>query len=122
MRMTEQEFDKLVQEALEELPAYINDAMENVAVLVKEWPTAQDLDDSEMEGHQIFGLYSGVPLSERGIGLPLLPDIITLFKGPLEQAFASREQVVHEIRVTVMHEVGHHLGMTEYDLERLGYG
>lgn len=122
MRMTEQEFDRLVQEALEELPPYIQDAMENVAVLVKEWPTAEDLEDSGLQGHHIFGLYSGVPLSERGIGLPVLPDVITLFKGPLEQAFAAREQVVHEIRVTVMHEVGHHLGMTEDDLERLGYG
>lgn len=123
MRLTRREFNTAVEKAMEELPPRIQNVLENVAILVEEWPGQDDLDvaDEEADG-SLFGLYTGVPLPEREGGPPPLPDIITLFKRPIESACGDREQVVHEIRVTLLHEVGHYLGMGEEDLERLGYG
>ncbi len=113
----------MVRQALEELPQGVKRSMENVAILVEDWPSAEELDEAGVTGRgQLFGLYTGVPLGERDGGLPLLPDTITLFQRAIESASSSREDVVREIRVTVLHEVGHYLGMSEEDLERLGYG
>ena len=64
----------------------------------------------------------GVPLSEREGGPPLLPDTITLFRRPIESGCMAREDVIREIKTTLRHEVGHYLGMSEEELERLGYG
>ena len=70
----------------------------------------------------LFGLYEGTPLIERGITVdPLLPDKITIFQGPLEEAFASEAEIEAEIRKTVVHEVAHHLGIDEQRLAELGY-
>ena len=123
MRLTRLEFNGAVENAMEELPTRIQSVLENVAVLVEDWPGHDDVDAGHMEGREcLFGLYTGVPLPEREGGPPPLPDVITLFKRPIESACGSREQVVHEIRVTLLHEVGHYLGMSEEDLERLGFG
>ncbi len=123
MRLTRREFERLVRQAFDGLPPYMAEAIDNVAILVEDWPEAVDLQAAEIPADsQLFGLYTGVPLSERGGWQPPLPDRITLFQRPLEEACSSREQVVHEIRVTLLHEVGHYLGMSEEDLERLGYG
>jgi predicted Zn-dependent protease with MMP-like domain len=123
MRLTRRQFQRLVRQAVEELPPPIQRRLENVALLVEEWPGQGDLEEAgEEDAHLLFGLYTGVPLPERQGGLPPLPDTITLFQRPIESSCSSREEVVREIRVTVMHEVGHFLGMTEEDLERLGYG
>ena len=123
MHLTRREFQRLVLRAFDDMPPSMADAIDNVAILVEDWPDDRDLQavgapaDSEL-----FGLYTGVPLSDRGGWQPPLPDKITLFQRPIEEACVSREQVVHEIRVTLLHEVGHYLGMSEDDLERLGYG
>jgi len=122
MRLSRPEFQKLVRQAFRELPVQFEHALENVAILVEDWPTGDDLKEAEMEGHDLFGLYTGVPLPEREGGLAPSPDTITLFQRPIESACGSREDVVREIRITILHEVGHYLGMGEEDLERLGYG
>ena len=123
MRMPRREFYRLVREAIRELPPQIDYALENVAILVEDWPGEDDREAAGPEGlFHLFGVYSGVPLPEREGGLPFLPDRITLFQRPIEAACDSREDVVREVRTTVLHEVGHYLGLDEEDLERLGHG
>ena len=123
MRLTKREFQRLVQWALEELPPQIDSALENVAILVEDWPTDDLLEGvGHDERHHLFGVYTGVPLPDREGGMPFLPDTITLFQRPIEFSCASREEVISEVRTTVLHEVGHYLGLSEEDLERLGYG
>ena len=124
MRVTRKEFRRLVRRAVEDLPPYIQDAMDNVAILVEDEPGPDVLGPAggdESHG-QLLGLYTGVPLPERDGGTPLLPDTITLFQRPIQSACDSKDDVVREVRTTLVHEVGHYLGMSEDDLERLGYG
>ena len=124
MRLTQEEFQGLVERGFEELPAKVRDVLENVAILVEDRPSSEDQEAAGgYEGaKQLFGLYTGVPLPEREGGLPPLPDTITLFHRPIESACSSSREVVREIRITLLHEVGHYLGLNEEDLERLGYG
>jgi predicted Zn-dependent protease with MMP-like domain len=123
MRLTRRQFQRLVRQAVEELPPPVRDSLENVALLVEDWPSEEYLQEAgEEQPASLFGLYVGVPLPDRYGDLPPLPDTITLFQGPIEQACNTREEVVREIRITVVHEVGHFLGLREEDLDRLGYG
>lgn len=123
MRLTLEEFEALVRRAHRDLPEAFRNALENVAILVEDWPTGEDLEEMGFEGDtEIFGLYRGIPLPERGVYQPLLPDTITLFKRPIERACNTREEVVEELTITLLHEIGHYLGMSEDDLDRLGYG
>ena len=123
MHLTRQEFHRLARQAVEELPSEVSRALENVAILVEDWPSDDDLKAAGIEDrHHLFGLYTGVPLLERGNWQPPLPDTITLFQRPIETGCGSHEQLIGEIRVTLLHEVGHYLGMSEEDLERRGYG
>ena len=123
MRLTRREFHRLVRLAVQGLPPRIQQVLENVAILVEDWPSGDDPEVAGVEDRQdLFGLYTGVPLSEREGGPPLLPDTITLFRRPIESACMAREDVIREIKTTLRHEVGHYLGMSEEELERLGYG
>ena len=129
MHITRREFDRLVRQTFEELPRGIRNAMENVAILLEDrpsgddLPTGEDLEDAGSDGrYTLFGLYTGVPLAERGGALPTLPDTIILFQRPIESVCTSKQEVIRQIRITLLHELGHYLGMTEQDLERLGYG
>jgi predicted Zn-dependent protease with MMP-like domain len=95
--------------------------LDNVDVSVEEWPGPEELELLEEEG-TLFGLYTGVPLTEReGMG-PVLPDRIVIYRQPIMQNCSTNEEVVEEIRITLWHEVGHYLGISEENLQRLGYG
>ena len=123
MRLTRQEFYRLVRRAFQELPLGIQDALENVAVLVEDWPGPDDMAEAGSDAeYRIFGLYRGTPLPERDGWLPSLPDTIVIFQRSIESICDSREEVVREIGITLRHEVGHYLGLSEEDLERLGHG
>ncbi len=107
-------FDDHVRAALDSLPADVAGALENVAVVVE---------DENAEDPDIFGLYQGVPLPDRGIGYSgALPDRIAIYRLPLEETFTDPDELEHEIRVTVLHELGHYFGMDEDKLDELGYG
>jgi len=105
-------FEDHVRAALDELPPHIAAALKNVAVVVeKENPEDPDL----------FGLYHGVPLPERGDVSGLLPDKISIYRIPLEESFHDPEELQEEIRITVLHELAHYFGLDEERIAELGY-
>lgn len=123
MKLSEREFSRLVQQALADVPPPFDRYLQDITVDVEPMPDAQTLREMEIDDPtEILGLYHGLPLTERGIeALPELPDRIVLYQRNLERACESREEMIHEIRVTVLHEIGHHFGLDEEDLEELGY-
>ena len=117
--MSEEEFDAAVDAALLRIPDELAARLTNVVVVVEEEYEPEPWEDPETE---LFGLYDGVPLGERGDYGWQLPDRIVVFRGPLLRHCASREELEHEITVTVLHEVGHFFGMSEERLHELGWG
>ena len=109
-------FDELVDRALDGIPDELAQLVRNVVVLVEDEPPEGEPDD-------LLGLYDGVALTERdGSLLPQLPDRIFVFRGPLLDFCDSEEELVEEVRITVVHEIAHHFGIDEHRLHELGYG
>ena len=123
MRLTEVEFEALVVDVLDGLPAQILDMLDNVDVVIETWPSRAQLDEAELEpGGTLLGLYEGVPLTARDGGYFLVPpDKITIFKGPIERMCRTRDEVATQVRVTVIHEIAHHFGIGEQRLDELGW-
>jgi predicted Zn-dependent protease with MMP-like domain len=116
------DFYALVERALEELPPELAELLDNVAIVVDDWPEYSTPLVSDNPEDTLYGLYEGVPLTQRGAGYyGTLPDRITIFRGPLERDF-SREELEEQIRITVVHEIAHHFGFDEARLEELGWG
>jgi predicted Zn-dependent protease with MMP-like domain len=120
IRVTPEQFDVLVAEALDTLPPELAAYMDNVAVVTQEWPTPV-----QQSGHRgmLLGLYEGVSLTRRG---PMtysgaMPDRITIFRGPHCRLAGTAEQLRRRIAVTVVHEVGHHFGISDTRLHELGW-
>ena len=108
-----EQFNQLVADALDGIPAELGEAMENVAVLVD--------DHSPPSG--LLGLYQGIPLTSRGAHYSATgPDRITIYMASICQRCANAEEVVDEVRRVVIHEVGHHFGIDDRRLEELGWG
>ena len=107
MLLTPEEFDEAVGDALDEVPAELLDLMDNVVFLCEDEPPEDDPD--------LLGVYDGVPLTERGSfwAAGSLPDRITIFRGPTLRMCTTREQVRHEVTVTVVHEIAHHFGIDD---------
>ena len=123
IHMSRREFTHLLRRAYREVPPELRQALNNLAVVVEEWPDAEVM-ELIGEGGMIFGLYSGVPLPERegGPGAMELPARITIYRQPILRSCKTRAEAGREIRVTLWHELGHYLGLGEEDLDRLGYG
>lgn len=125
IHLSRREFTRLVRQAYRHVPPSVKSALRNLDIAVEDWPDPGDLDDMGVPGGNsgtLFGLYTGVPLPEREGPEPALPDRITIFRQPILRSCSSRSEAEREIRVTLWHEIGHYLGMSEEDLERLGYG
>ena len=119
--MTRAQFERLVRQAMEQIPDEINRRLENVDVVVEGWPTSDQLVGTGLEeGDQLLGLYEGIPLTDRYGYNMVLPDKITLFQGSIEEVCSSDEEVIEEIRDTVVHEVAHHFGIDDDRLEEMG--
>jgi predicted Zn-dependent protease with MMP-like domain len=120
VKKEDQDFYELVERALEELPPELAELLENVAIVVDDWP---DYSTPLVSGEDVlYGLYEGVPLTKRSAGYHgLLPDKITIFQGPLERDF-PQEELEEQVRITVVHEIAHHFGLGEERLEELGWG
>ena len=112
----------MVVRCYEGLPEGLVGYLENLDIVVEEWPSEELLSDTGTEHRGgLLGLFEGVSRLERGDDLPMWPDKITLFQRPIEEICSTREEVVEEVRKTLLHEVGHYLGMDEDYLDRLGY-
>jgi len=126
--LTDQQFEALVGEALDDLPPFFQARMDNVVVLVEVWPSRQTLRMMSVPpGETLLGLYTGIPLTQRSHTYTLVPpDTITLFQGPIEDAAAEwgegdyHERVRAEVRHTVIHEIAHHFGIDDDRLVALG--
>jgi predicted Zn-dependent protease with MMP-like domain len=106
-------FEEHVRAALDSLPPELARALENVAVVIE---------DENPEDPDVFGLYHGVPLPERGSGYSgALPDKISIYRLPLEDEFEDPAELEEEIRITVLHELAHYFGIDEDRLAELGY-
>ena len=120
MYLSRREFNRLVRQAYRQLPPAMGQVLRNLVVVVEDWPGSEELESLAGQG-TLFGLYSGVPLPEREGAEPPLPDQITLYRQPIIRSCSTRAQAKREIRITLWHEIGHYLGMSEEDLHRLGY-
>lgn len=123
-RVSKQTFDELVERALEELPPEFARFVEEVPIEVRDRPSPAQLRSARVgRGALLLGLYHGRPLTERSVeDSGRLPDAIYLFQEHIEQVSGSEQQLVQQVRTTLLHEIGHHFGMSEKDLDELGYG
>lgn len=111
--VSEARFEELVEQALDQIPDAVMAKIRNVAFFV---------DESNPVHPHILGLYEGVALTERTNDFSgFIPDTITIYRRPLMEFCDSEEELIEQVRVTVMHEIGHYFGLDEDDLERLGY-
>jgi predicted Zn-dependent protease with MMP-like domain len=116
------DFDQLVERALDGLPPELAELLDNVAIGVEDWPGPETQPDSVGPDDTLYGLYEGVPLTERGDSYyGVLPDRITIFRGPLERDFLA-DELEEQVRITVVHEIAHYFGFGEERLEELGWG
>jgi predicted Zn-dependent protease with MMP-like domain len=106
------DFEEHVRRALDSLPPELARGLENIAVVVE---------DEHPDDPDLFGLYEGVPLPERGSETVALPDKITIYRLPLEETFTDPDELEREIRITVLHELAHYFGIDEERLAELGY-
>jgi predicted Zn-dependent protease with MMP-like domain len=119
MRMSREEFERVVAKALDELPAEVAALLDNVAVVVEDEPTVDDLVEAGLdpETDTLFGVYQGLALPERGGSYGnVLPDRIVIYRRPLLDECQDRIELIREIRDTVVHEIGHYFGVGEEDL------
>ena len=119
--MYRRRFERLVGRALRQLPLEIREQMDNVAVVVEDEPTPAQRAAADLPpGDTLLGLYQGIPLTQRTAGYGMvLPDKVTIFRKPIEAICSSDQQIVRQIRQTVIHEIAHHFGLSEDDLRRL---
>lgn len=115
LEMTRETFEELVSQALDRIPPELTRVMDNVAVFVEDEPPADD--------PELLGLYEGTPLTDRGEWYAgVLPDRISIYMGPTLRMCETRDAVVHEVAVTVIHEIAHHFGIDDERLHELGWG
>ena len=112
--MSRARFEELVTAAMDAVPAELSALVDNCVVLVEDDPPADDPD--------LLGVYDGTPLTERGGSYTMaLPDRITIFRRPTLEMCGSEDEVVDEVRITVVHEIAHHFGIDDDRLHDLGY-
>jgi predicted Zn-dependent protease with MMP-like domain len=121
-RVRRYRFERLVRQALDDLPDDIQKMLENVAVVVLDEPDSYQREDLRLRSSEtLFGLYQGIPRTQRDSGYNLVaPDRISIFQGPIERACATPEAMQEQVRITVLHEFAHHLGFNEERIAELG--
>ena len=117
--MNREEFERVVTRALDRLPAEVASYLENVAVVVEDEPTEDEIIDAGLdpENETLFGLYQGMALPDRGGTYGnILPDRIVIYRRPLLDECQDKNELIREIQDTVVHEIGHYFGLDEEDL------
>lgn len=114
-------FERLVAEALNDIPEGFREAMHNIAIIVEDEPHRELLREMDIEPPDtLFGLYTGTPLPERGASFGnTLPDRILLFQGPHERDAEDDEDLIVSIAETLIHEIGHYFGMSEEEIQEI---
>jgi predicted Zn-dependent protease with MMP-like domain len=119
----EQAFEQLVDRAIAAIPDPYREALRDVAVLIEDEPSPEQLEENELEPWDtMYGLYEGVPRTEYAADWAATPNRITLFRLPLEEDFPDPRDLEDEVRLTVLHELAHHLGIDDDRLDELGAG
>ena len=120
--MEKERFEELVEAAVENLPMHLKEEIENVAILVEDWPTHAQLESVGMSRKQdLLGLYEGIPLTKRTRGYQMvLPDKITIFQKPIEMRYHSEQQIIKRLERTVWHEIAHYFGISDDRLREMG--
>jgi predicted Zn-dependent protease with MMP-like domain len=114
-------FEDLVAEALSDIPMPFAAALDEVAIVIEDEPSREQLRDNELgPDDTLYGLYEGVARTEYGADWIVVPNRISLFRLPLEADFADPDDLADEVRITVMHELAHHLGIDDERLHDLG--
>jgi predicted Zn-dependent protease with MMP-like domain len=123
-------FDDLLTQVLEELPQHVRDKLEEVPLIVEDYPDEDVLEEMGIDDPgSLCGLHTGIPLTERSVQHSgVIPDTINIYReGVLNQSLdaggsVDERELKRQIRITVLHEIGHHFGLNEDDLRELGYG
>jgi predicted Zn-dependent protease with MMP-like domain len=115
-------FEALVERALASIPAPFSQALDEVAIVIADEPTREELEYSGLDPDEaLYGLYEGTPRTEWGADWVPFPNRITLYRLPLEEDFPDPRDLAEEVRETVIHELAHHLGIDDDRLHELGH-
>ena len=123
-------FDKQLERVLAEMPALVRELLEKVPLYVEDYPSADVMKEMGLQYRDdLCGLYTGIPINERSITHSgQMPDVVTIYREGIwsmaadDQGRVAPKQLRNDIRVTILHELAHHHGLTEEELEELGYG
>ncbi|MFC2015013.1 metallopeptidase family protein [Chloroflexota bacterium] len=117
--MKRERFESLVAQVIEELPGEFVDRLDNIVIVVEDYPTSAQKNKIG-RNYTILGLYEGVPLTKRGVRYGLIqPDKITIFRKPIEAQCSNDEEIVVEIQKVVLHEIAHYFGISEAKLRQI---
>jgi predicted Zn-dependent protease with MMP-like domain len=115
--VSRQEFEKYVDEALAGLPAEFRRYLENIVIAVEEEPLEEDYEETDTpDEDELFGIFRGVPYFDRGTAVSHLPAQIAIFRGPILRCCPTRGEAIREIRDTVVHEIGHMIGLGDDEM------
>jgi predicted Zn-dependent protease with MMP-like domain len=116
-RISPRDFEAIVEEALASVPAAFRKYLENIVVVIEDEPSDDDFDETDTpDEDELFGIFRGVPYFERGATVSHLPAQIAIFRGPILRSCATRGEAINEIRDTVVHEIGHMLGLGDDEM------
>ena len=117
MRVSEDEFEALVERALDRLPPEFAELLDNIVVVIEDEPEPELKRDMGMDDEEeLLGLYQGVPFGERNSAYSALPDQVSLYRGPLVRISRDRRELIREVRDTLVHELGHYFGLSDEEM------
>lgn len=121
--MSRRAFEKLVEKALERLPEEFRQALDNLAIVIEDWPDPAIVEEITGDSEEVlYGLFTGTPLPERRFDdSGDLPAVIALYQGPLEEDFLERAELAREVEITLVHELAHFMGFDEDVVRENGY-
>lgn len=116
-RVSRRQFEAYVEEAISQLPASFRKYLENIVIVVEEEPLEEDYEETDIpDEDELFGIFRGVPYFERGAAVSHLPAQIAIFRGPILRCCPTRGEAIREIRDTVVHEIGHMIGLGDDEM------
>ncbi len=118
--MDDRVFERIVRQAVDGLPAKFKDALENIDIVIEDFPDPDEMDDMGID-EPLLGLYQGTPLRSADSARPISPTRSRSTEGEFERMGIRGKELIEEIRITVLHEIGHYFGLEDDEMERMGY-